>query len=70
MAIEFKKIDGKLILIYIPAMGIDDIKRRLNTEEGILIKHTFFVTKDLLCEKINDEDEWEETANYSVSAVR
>ena len=69
MAIEFKKIDGKLILIYIPAMGIDDIKRRLNTEEGILIKHTFFVTKDLLCEKINDEDEWEETLCFRVGTV-
>lgn len=45
MTIEFKKVDEKLILIYIPAMGIDDIKRRLNAEEDVSIKHTFFVTK-------------------------
>ena len=32
MSIEFKKIDGKLILIYIPAMGIDDIKRHLSRD--------------------------------------
>lgn len=50
MSIEFKKIDEKLILIYIPAMGIDDIKRRLNAGEDVSIKHTFYVTKNLLCE--------------------
>ena len=69
MSIEFKKIDGKLILIYIPAMGIDDIKRHLNIEEGVSIKHTFFVTKELLCEDIDEKDDWEETLRFYVGTV-
>lgn len=69
MSIEFKKIDEKLILIYIPAMGIDDIKRRLNAEEDVSIKHTFCVTKNLLCEELSDEDEREEALSFRVGTV-
>lgn len=69
MSIEFKKIDGKLILVYIPAMGIADIKRRLSTEEGVQIKNTFHVTNSLLYEPDEAEDDWEETLRFCIGTV-
>lgn len=69
MSVEFKKIDGKLILVYVPAMGIDDIKRRLLTEEGVQIKNTFHVTNSLLYESNEVEDDWEETLRFCVGTV-
>jgi hypothetical protein len=50
-------------------MGIDDITKRLNAEDCVTIKHTFFVTKALLCEDINEEDDWEETLRFCVGTV-
>ena len=69
MSISFEKRDGKLILVYVPAMGIDDIIKRLDTEDGVPIKHTFFVTKDLLCEDANEEDDWEETLRFCIGTI-
>ena len=69
MSIEFKKIDGKLILVYAPAMGIDDITRRLSTEEGVQIKNTFHVTDSLLYESDETEDDWEETLSFCIGAI-
>ena len=69
MSIEFKKIDGKLILVYTPAMGIDDITRRLSTEEGVQIKNTFHVTDSLLYEIDEAEEEWEETLRFCVGVI-
>lgn len=69
MSIEFKKSDGKLILVYTPAMGIDDITRRLSTEEGVQIKNTFHVTDSLLYESDETEDDWEETLSLCIGVI-
>lgn len=69
MSIEFKKIDGKLILVYVPAMGIGDISRRLSTEEGVQIKNTFQVTDSLLYEFDETQDNLEETLRFCVGTV-
>ena len=69
MTISFEKRDDKLILVYVPAMGIDDIIKRLDTEDSVPIKHTFFVTKDLLCEDVEEEDDWEETLRFCVGTI-
>lgn len=50
-------------------MGLDDITKRLDTEDGVSVKHTFLVTKDLLCEDIEDDDDWEETLRFYIGAV-
>lgn len=50
-------------------MGFDNITKRLETEDGILIKHTFFVTKDLLCDDVNEEDDWEDTLRFYIGTV-
>ena len=68
-SISFEYTEGKLILCYAPVMGLDDITKRLDTEDGISIKHTFWVTKDLLCEGIEDDDDWEETLRFYIGAV-
>lgn len=57
------------MLCYTPAMGLDDITKRLDTEDGVLIKHTFLVTKDLLLESTENEDEWEETLRFCIGTV-
>jgi len=69
MSISFEKRNDKLILVYVPAMGIDDIITRLDTEDGFPIKHTFFVTKDLLCEDVEEENDWEETLSFCVGTI-
>ena len=68
-SISFEYTEGKLILCYTPVMGLDDITKRLDTEDGILIKHTFWVTKDLLCEDVEDDDDWEETLRFYIGTV-
>lgn len=50
-------------------MGLDDITKRLDTEDGVSVKHTFWVTKDLLCEDIEDDDDWKETLRFYIGAV-
>lgn len=50
-------------------MGLDDITKRLDTEDGVSVKHTFWVTKDLLYEDIKDDDDWEETLRFYIGAV-
>ena len=65
-SISFEYSGEKLILCYAPAMGIDDISKKLSGGDHVPIKHTFFVTKDLLCEDANEEDDWEETLRFHV----
>lgn len=67
-SISFEYSEDKLVLCYTPVMGLDDITKRLDTEDGISIKHTFWVTKDLLYEDI-EEDDWEETLRFYIGAV-
>lgn len=50
-------------------MGLDDITKRLDTEDGVSIKHTFWVTKDLQCEDVEEYDDWEETLRFYIGAV-
>lgn len=50
-------------------MGIDEITKRLDTEEVIPIKNTFFVIKDLLLDSVESEDNWEETLRFSVGTI-
>ena len=68
-SISFEYSENKLILCYTPVMGLDDITKRLDTEDGISIKHTFWVTKDLLCEDVEKDDDWEETLHFYIGAV-
>ena len=68
-SISFEYSGDKLMLCYTPAMGLDDITKRLDTEDGVLIKHTFLVTKDLLLESTENEDEWEETLRFCIGTV-
>ena len=68
-SISFEYSEGKLILCYTPVMGLDDITKRLDTEDGVSIKHTFWVTKDLLCEDVEEDDDCEETLRFYIGAV-
>ena len=68
-SISFEYSEDKLILCYTPVMGLDDITKCLDTEDGVSIKHTFWVTKDLLCEDVEGEDDWEETLRFYIGTV-
>ena len=68
-SISFKYSGEKLILCYAPAMGIDDITKKLSSGDCVPIKHTFFVTKDLLCEDIDDENDWEEALRFCIGTI-
>lgn len=67
--IRFEKIKDKLILVYVPDKGINDIKKALLEKENIKIKNTFILTKELLCEDIDEEEDWEETLHFCIGAV-
>lgn len=69
MSISFEKRNDKLILVYVPAMGIDDMIKRLDTKDGVTIKHTFFVTKELLCSDVEEDDDWEETLRFCIGTI-
>ena len=68
-SISFEKFGNKLILCYTPAMGLNDIKKRLDTEDGISIKSTFWVTNDLLFATADAEDDWEETLRFYIGII-
>ena len=68
-SISFEYFGNKLVLRYTPAMGIDDINKRLDSEDDITIKHTFFVTKDILCQDIDEAEDWEETLRFYIGTV-
>jgi len=68
-SISFEYSGETLILCYAPAMGIDDITKKLSSGDWVSIKHTFFVTKDLLCEDANEEDDWEETLRFCIGTI-
>lgn len=65
-SISFEIAGDNLILCYTPAMGISDIIKRLETKNDVWIKHTFWVTKDLLCEDIDEEEDWGETLRFCI----
>lgn len=68
-SISFENSGDKLILCYTPAMGLNDIKKRLDTHDSISIKHTFFVTKDMLCDDVDEDNDWEETLRFQVGSI-
>ena len=63
-SISFKYLEDKLILCYTPVIGLDDITKRLDTEDGVPIKHTFWVTKHLLCNDVEEDNDGEETLHF------
>ena len=68
-SISFEYSGEKLILCYAPAMGIGDITKKLSNGDCVPIKHTFFVTKDLLCEDVDEKDDWEETLRFCIGRI-
>lgn len=68
-SISFEYSGDKLILCYTPEMGIDYIIKRLDTEDGALIKNTFWVTKDLLFSPAETEYDWEETLRFYIGTI-
>lgn len=68
-SISFESSESELILCYAPAMEIDDIAKRLSTEDGFQIKNTFYVTKELLRKIADSEDDWEETLRFCIGQV-
>lgn len=49
-------------------MGLNDITKRLDTEDGISIKNTFWVTNDLFA-SADTEDDWEETLRFYIGTI-
>ena len=68
-SISFKYLEDKLILCYTPVIGLDDITKRLDTEDGVPIKHTFWVTKHLLCNDVEEDNDGEETLHFHIGTV-
>ena len=68
-SISFKYLEDKLILCYTPVIGLDDITKRLDTEDGVPIKHTFWVTKHLLCNDVEEANDGEETLHFHIGTV-
>lgn len=68
-SISFEYSGDKLILCYTPEMGINYIIKRLDTEDGALIKNTFWVTKDLLFSSAETEYDWEETLRFYIGTI-
>lgn len=67
-SISFEYSGDKLILCYTPEMGINYIIKRLDTEDGISIKNTFWVTNDLFA-SADTEDDWEETLRFYIGTI-
>lgn len=67
--IRFEKIKDKLMLVYVPDKGINDIKKALFEKENIKIKNTFILTKELLREDIDEEEDWEETLRFCIGTI-
>lgn len=68
-SISFEYSEDKLILCYTHVMGLDDITKCLDTEEGVSVKHTFWVTKHLLCNDVEEDNDGEETLHFHIGTV-
>lgn len=66
--ISFEYSGEKLILCYTPITGIDDITKRLDANDVVCIKHSFFVTNELLFEP-DKEDNWENALRFCIGKV-
>ena len=65
MTVDFETNGNELILVYTPERGSEDIKKRLISEDGVLIKKTFFVNQILLRE-VDDEFDYEDTLRFCI----
>lgn len=68
MTVGFETNGNELILVYTPERGSEEIKKRLISEDGILIKKTFFVNRILLRE-VDDEFDYEDTLRFCIGTV-
>lgn len=67
MSISFERINDEFVLCYAPVMGIEEISKKLSSEHEINIKHTFFVTENMLRESI--ENDFEETLRFCIGKI-
>lgn len=68
MTVDFETNGKELILVYTPERGSEEIKKRLISEDGVLIKKTFFVNQILLRE-VDDEFDYEDTLRFCIGTV-
>ena len=68
MTVDFETNGNELILVYTPERGSEDIKKRLISEDGVLIKKTFFVNQILLRE-VDDEFDYEDTLRFCIGTI-
>ena len=68
MTVDFETNGNELILVYTPERGSEDIKKRLISEDGVLIKKTFFVNQILLRE-VDDEFVYEDTLRFCIGTI-
>lgn len=69
LSIVFENYKNHLILSYSPVMGITEILERLSQYEEVTIKKTFTVTKKHLFNKVNNEEEFEETLHFCIGKI-
>lgn len=69
MEIEFIKEKDKLILCYSPEFGPEDVRKKLEANEEVAIKKTFFVRKELICEYDEEQYDASETLRFCVGTV-
>lgn len=53
---EFKMHSGELLMIYYPEMRYENIQKKIEDEEGINLKNTFWITKDNISNKLEVEE--------------
>ena len=68
MTVDFETNGNELILVYTPERGSEEIKNRLISEDGVLIKKTFFVNQILLRE-FDDDFDYEEILRFCIGTV-
>lgn len=68
MTVDFETNGNELILVYTPERGSEEIKNRLISEDGVLIKKTFFVNQILLRE-FDDDFDYEEVLRFCIGTV-
>lgn len=67
MSISFERVNNEFVMSYAPAMGIDEIAKRLLSDHELNIKHTFFVTEDML--RGSNENDFEETLRFCIGEI-
>lgn len=66
-SISFEVAGNELILCYSPAMGSEDILKRITDDKDFSIKHTFSVNKASM--RKSDEYDFEETIRFCIGTV-